>query len=65
MVWRRSRNREDGLLGCIERVLGLDAFVVADLDDLGASIDQAAQRGCALDNASVVLDVDRGRDRVG
>ena len=38
----------------------VDPFAEADVDDLGAGVDEAAQRRGALDDARVVLDVDRG-----
>ena len=54
------RDGEDRALGGIERVLGVDPLAEADVDDLGAGVDETAQRRGALDDARVVLDVDRG-----
>ena len=58
------RDGENGALGGIERVLGVDPLAEADVDDLGAGVDQAAQRRGALDDAGVVLDVDGGGNGV-
>src|SRR5215216_2517734 len=58
------RDREHGALGGIEGILGVDSLAEADIDDLGAGVDETAQRRGALDDASVVLDVDGGGDGV-
>src|SRR5918999_1449713 len=58
------RDGENGALGGIERILSVDPLAEADVDNLGAGVDEAAQRRGALDDARVVLDVDSGGNGV-
>ena len=51
---------EDELLGPIDHLVHVLGFLVGQGGDLAGGTDQAAQGGGALDNASIIFDMDRG-----
>jgi len=55
------RDIEDETLGSLDRFVRFDSFVEAEANDFRSSADQSAQSRCALDDPSIVFNVDGAR----